>query len=636
VLRTTLAMKFEPGTNLKGEVIGANWIFLLPTLALDRVVCLGLPPFTTLSTLARHARQVVVLSTQPVQAVAIASQRRRQALPNVHLLRYRPGEALPLAPGSADLLLLQDRALASRFERDEALQVAASRVLGRDGLVYLEHLHLRRPPALARRRSPASALFPGRHCFQLQPPFGEPRLAAPDTGDSMLRDVMDRLPYHPALVQKLLRPVKRRFQARKRRAVGQGQATGTGERHTRSRPSRIRTLSKGTMRLLEAAEEAVVTRQPLVRRYGVLLSRHDDGSASRALPAYLRKMASGAGLEAGRLAWVLAAPTDYVSRKVLFFLCDQDPGAGVETRYVAKLVRKRALNSRLENEYRALTSLYERGIGDEKMLPRPLFLGHHDGLAITGQAQLEGTPFADQTAYSEACPYARAAVEWLVELGAATAAPGAASASSAGCILQQLWTQFAGIYDLSPEARRFMEGQVDVLLKSREPFPAVFQHGDPGTWNVLVTPSGQIAFLDWEAAEEQGMPLWDLFYFLRSYVVGSGRAMGLVDNLTSFQRLFLEESSFSPLVTGSVDSYCRRTGVPRSFVAPLFYTCWMHRALKEAARLRPGMLHRGHYFRLLSLCIDQHKSPVLQQLFHSSESRTNSGTGWHALETDHE
>jgi hypothetical protein len=132
------------------------------------------------------------------------------------------------------------------------------------------------------------------------------------------------------------------------------------------------------------------------------------------------------------------------------------------------------------------------------------------------------------------------------------------------------------------------------------------------------------------------MPLWDLFYFLRSYVVGSGKKMGLVDNLTSFRRLFLEESSFSPLVIGSVDSYCRRTGVPRSFVAPLFYTCWMHRALKEAARLKPGMLHRGHYFQLLSLCIEQPTAPVLQQLFHSSDSRASNRTGWHALETDHE
>ena len=41
MLDTTLATEFIPSTNLKGEVAGANWSFLLPSLELERIVCFG-------------------------------------------------------------------------------------------------------------------------------------------------------------------------------------------------------------------------------------------------------------------------------------------------------------------------------------------------------------------------------------------------------------------------------------------------------------------------------------------------------------------------------------------------------------------------------------------------------------------
>jgi len=38
MLATTLATVFAPGTNIEGDVAGANWTFLLPTLELERIV----------------------------------------------------------------------------------------------------------------------------------------------------------------------------------------------------------------------------------------------------------------------------------------------------------------------------------------------------------------------------------------------------------------------------------------------------------------------------------------------------------------------------------------------------------------------------------------------------------------------
>ena len=77
-------------------------------------------------------------------------------------------------------------------------------------------------------------------------------------------------------------------------------------------------------------------------------------------------------------------------------------------------------------------------------------------------------------------------------------------------------------------------------MRSAERFPLVFQHGDPGPWNVLITSDGRPGFLDWEAAEPHGMPLWDLFHFLRSFGFQVSRAAGTRDPLRSFAEQFLE------------------------------------------------------------------------------------------------
>ena len=43
--------------------------------------------------------------------------------------------------------------------------------------------------------------------------------------------------------------------------------------------------------------------------------------------------------------------------------------------------------------------------------------------------------------------------------------------------------------------------------------PAVFQHGDLGSWNVVARPGG-FTVLDWEDAVLDAPPLWDLWYLL--------------------------------------------------------------------------------------------------------------------------
>jgi hypothetical protein len=279
---------------------------------------------------------------------------------------------------------------------------------------------------------------------------------------------------------------------------------------------------------------------------------------------------------------------------------------------VVKVARDERQNARLANEWRALNWLSEAGIPGA--LPRPAFFGHHAGLAVLGESAVMGTPFRERTNARHDCPLARAALQWLLGLGVATAHPGASKPDVADAVAE-LASRFQALYRLTSAQRAALAAHVNALGSASSPLPLVLQHGDPGVWNLLVRDGGEPAFLDWEAAERHGMPLWDAFYFVRSYAVTVARARGRTTSLRAVRDELLAEGPLSRLLASAVEHHCEQIGLERALVEPLFITCWMHRALKEATRRPPGRLDSGHYVNLLRLSLDQADAPGLRRLY---------------------
>lgn len=616
MLDTTLATEFIPSTNLKGEVAGANWSFLLPSLDLERIVCFGALSSrgypARLISLARLCSELVVICVDERMAQAIDDAGRRHGLTNVRSISL--GGAAGLADDSVSLVLISGASDARRLTRDRSLQIELRRILKHDGLIYFERRGL--PDQLrggAVRRLAES--FGASRLYWLTPLGGEMHTAVPAqdqattryfmrhglTSRSLDLGVLKRAvrslggraakPAAPKPVAPKLSP-KRRPRAGFRARVKRASRTG------------LAALLQQLQAVLDRADQGMNRSSALgrfTRRYGVLVGRGAVGSNDQP-PAYLRQLASAAGVSIDQHRWGLSARGEYRSRKVLFFLFNR---AADTPEYIVKMTRDPALNPRLENEARALEWLAERGIGDRETLPQIVFAGHHHDLAIVGETVIDGVPFEQRSSGAADCPLAGAAAAWLTELGAATADASTASPLEVSEALGTLFERFAQIYTLTPAQHDFLAGQIGAIGRSRSRFPLVFQHGDPGTWNIWVTPGERVAFLDWEAAEPQGMPLWDLFYFVRTYGAWAMRAGSSGDIMKGFAGQFLSASPFQRLLIEATERYRAQVGVPAELVEPLFYTCWMHRALKESTRLTASNLERGHYFSVLSACIEQ-------------------------------
>jgi aminoglycoside phosphotransferase (APT) family kinase protein len=343
---------------------------------------------------------------------------------------------------------------------------------------------------------------------------------------------------------------------------------------------------------------------------GAIIS-FDPNAPEAGPPAYLHAAAREAGLALEGVRWGFATSGAYASNKAIFLLFHPDEDTAS---FVIKVSRTAESNERLANEERALSALQRTSLGGIVGAPCPVFTGTSSDLRFLCETAVLGTPLRSRTTGLMDVGRAHVVVDRLTELGAASADSSTAAPSDVANDLRALFDRFVEFYRPSRRTSAFLARQID-RIRVAELLPLVFQHGDAGTWNVLVTEDGGIGLLDWEAANPHGMPLWDLFYFLRSVGVTISRASGERSSLRAFEHQFLGVTDLSHVLTAATRDYCEATGVSRELVEPLFHLCWMHRAVKQASRLSPLRLRWGHYVRLLHTSIDHREAPGLRMLF---------------------
>lgn len=571
MLHVTRASQFAPGSNLKGDTRGANWALLMNRLDLGRVLFLGAPAPATLSMIATLAEDVMVWEPNPSRRRRLQSWSNETDRSRV-MIAERPQAAWRLNEVRLDLLCPSPGGtrwptsiLRDSIRAGEQVYLEALMPFVRNGWVRkFEQI-------LGHVRAPLRLL--------LTPLHGEIRSAVPTDDHDTARYFRDhgmcgdsvRLPGLKQVVRALAR---KGFERPLTRRVG--------------------LLHRAAPRSA-VADDATATRSSLRRDVQV--------------PLYLRELALRSGIQFDDYRWGLWARGDYRSQKALFFLLDRGSS---EARYVVKMVRDPEFNLRLENEYGALQKLHRLGAGHGEHIPRALFMGYPGGLAAVGETAVDGDPFGARSSGSAGCPVATEALNWLTELGETTARPSDPSVVAEA--LYDLYKRFCDVYKPAPPLRVFLERQIQKLAASDYAIPTVFQHGDPGVWNITVRPTGRVVFMDWEAAETHGMPLWDMLYFLRSYTMLT-RVRGLRTRTETFATHFFDGGPLSRMIQNAIAEYCARTGVHSSLVEPLFHTCWMHRALKESNRLEEDRLERGRFLELLQLCMRRHDSVGLQRLF---------------------
>jgi SAM-dependent methyltransferase len=550
-----------PASNHRGAMAALDWRFLVADDGRQNLLLLGSPPAAALEALAATGRRIVVaVSARAFQHLADVAL--RQLPRNVQIVQLVRGDALPFGNGTFGLIVVSMTAKGAP-QRTSFLISELARVLSTRGSAYIEASAVGANRfARSWKRHAADGQRSIRR-FWLVRRGGELRAAIPfgdigALGTMFFRNVF----YGRSSVGRLLSPVARWLARR-------------GLLH--------HVLTSRALILSRAAHAAHPFEQlvQLAQRHGLDLSGHRSA---------------------------LLARGSYDSNKVAVYFLDR---SSRRPDVIMKMTRTPAFNHRLDIEYEALHRFRRLTTVPRGTYPGVFFLDALSGLAVLAQELVAGAPFRARTTARPDCRVAQDAIDWITNVGreSVTSVPSTDLAARFRLLLDQV----AALYTLRPAERGFLEAQVSAADQFVGRVPMVFRHGDAGTWNVIVTDANKAAFLDWEVAEAAGPPLWDLFDFLRSFAVWIGRVHGQRDPRAVYETAFLGDGPLATLQASAVRRYCDHVGLSPRLIEPLFYTCWMQRAVREAA-WTTRRLEDGTYINLLRLCMSQRGSKGLSCL----------------------
>ncbi len=564
MLDRTFEQSFIPGSNLSGDRATMDWRFLLPSLELDTVLCMTRVTPAMLNNLTGIADRIIILTRNRLQEKAVRKKVAKCADPaKISVERFT--HIFPLPDASVDLWIL-DSDSAAIFRRDRFWS-EANRIMSSTGLFYLETKSLLRRfflrlnlPLMHKNGWEVS------NSFWVTPFRGQIRTAIPLKEPGMTEFFFTKVIHG---------------QSRRKRLAG----------------------------LLGVLLNKLFVWEFFAPRKSHFVGHKSAISNIAKVPLYVRAIGEHHGIDFSNYNVALSARGKYNSNKAILYLFK--PGSRT-AQYVIKMTRSPEFNRRLEHEYRILYSLARNNTVPDGTIPKVYFQSYHNKQTLVCQKAIQGAPFRIRTAATPDCPVAWSAMQWITLLGKNTAKQAPNKAVQA---IQQLYKRFLEIYELSSEHRAFLDDIVARFSGLAVDMPTVFQHGDPGTWNIMVTDEDQVVFIDWESGETEGFPLFDLFYFIRTFGTWISRKNGETDSLSSFTFHFINRSPLGEMLVSQLQQYCYQVGVSVHLVEGLFYSCWMHRAIKEATRLAPERVHYGHFYRLLCHCIDRRYSYGLRSLF---------------------
>lgn len=165
-----------------------------------------------------------------------------------------------------------------------------------------------------------------------------------------------------------------------------------------------------------------------------------------------------------------------------------------------------------------------------------------------------------------------AIAEWIIELGRSTAKPPVALREERDRLTRDVlprWSDFA----IPPS-----------LVKRIPPVAAVLQHADLGSWNVIARDAADFNVIDWESVRENGLPLWDLVFFLTDALLNLDGATAPEERDRHAVRLFRGEVPSSEVLFRSLRRAVAAFAIPAEAVGPIVTLCWLQYGVNDLAR----------------------------------------------------
>jgi aminoglycoside phosphotransferase len=297
--------------------------------------------------------------------------------------------------------------------------------------------------------------------------------------------------------------------------------------------------------------------------------------------------------EPSRLSCIMMTPRFRASSHIICFVLAADRTRPV---LVIKIPRLPGDNDRLDREVANLDVANRARANDDGSIPHVVAYEDYHGHRLLIETAVPGRPMSPAIVRQQPVSSLEASLAWLLEFHLATSS---SALGDDGDWFERLVEQ--PLHRLKAQLPGSAEaaGLVDQTLALLHPFrdqdlPLVMAHGDFSSPNILQDEAGRVGVVDWELAEPQGLPAFDLFFFLAYMAFARLNARTNAEYLKAFQQAFFEPNAWA---RSYVTRYRERLHLAPQTIAPLFVSTW--------GRYVAGLVERLHESKEPDKAVDQ-------------------------------
>jgi aminoglycoside phosphotransferase len=306
---------------------------------------------------------------------------------------------------------------------------------------------------------------------------------------------------------------------------------------------------------------------------------------------------------------VLLTPRFRTSRHIVALLI---PSGAVEPTLVVKIPRLPQDFGGIAREARVLAVLQERSPDVARSVPH--VIAHTGGeQPVLVETALVGPLLTRSVLRASPSRYIDEVVRWLISL------PRAAEGhlSFERLIVEPL-SLFAESFPEAASERDLVGRTLEIVEPLRAArFPHVIEHGDLSHPNLILLPNHRVGVVDWELAEERGLPLHDLSFFLAFATLALRRAPSADGPVTPFAEAFLGRAAWA---RARMIAYADGLELERALLTPLFVACWARYTARLAVRIgadhtsmngeSADWVRKNRYYQLWSHTVENQRELV--------------------------
>jgi aminoglycoside phosphotransferase len=271
----------------------------------------------------------------------------------------------------------------------------------------------------------------------------------------------------------------------------------------------------------------------------------------------------------GRLTCVVVTPRFRASSHVVFLLV---PVGSTEPVLVAKLPRLSGASASIEREVANLRACHALKPGGFDSIPRVVAFEEYLGRPILVETALVGPPIDPATIRRDLDRCCQAVSAWLIDLQQPRPGTKQSALDWYEGVVEEPLERLRSLVPWSGEELRLLERTQELVapLGALE-LPLVFEHGDLSHPNVMSQGNGGVGVVDWELAVPQGLPTYDLFFFLTYAAFALQNARTNNEYVAAFHTAFFGRSAWAqPYIV----DYAEQLRLPQLALIPLFVLCW--------------------------------------------------------------